>query len=315
MPKKRNTQSFIAQAIAIHGDRYDYSKLEYNPRKILIICKHHGEFLQTPSDHLRGTNCPKCKRRLTPNEVREKCITVHGATYDYSKTDFADTNLLITCPVHGEFTQLTYDHLNGHGCKKCGYELTKATLLSRYGEDNPMKITEFKDKQRGSVLESYGVSNPLKSAECRERARETNLLKYGVEYPMQSPEVFGKSNKIRKKRFILPSGEEVFVQGYEPYAIEALLNAGYSESDILVKHRKSFRYEFEGKTKTYHPDIVIKSESRVIEVKSSYTLKLDTRLNLKRKAVESAGFIFDLWVLSTKGQRLDVVEVLGYAPS
>ena len=56
------TEIFVEKAIKIHGDKYDYSKVEYkNTReKVIIICKKHGEFLQTPSKHLSGHNCSKC---------------------------------------------------------------------------------------------------------------------------------------------------------------------------------------------------------------------------------------------------------------
>ena len=60
--KKSNTNEFIIKAIEIHGDKYDYSKVEYknNKNKVCIICVEHGDFLQTPSNHLLGQKCPKC---------------------------------------------------------------------------------------------------------------------------------------------------------------------------------------------------------------------------------------------------------------
>ena len=40
------SQDFIKKAIRVHGNKYDYSKIEYvkNSIKIIIICKEHGEF-------------------------------------------------------------------------------------------------------------------------------------------------------------------------------------------------------------------------------------------------------------------------------
>ena len=45
-----------------HGNKYDYSKVEYlsNKKKVCIICPSHGEFMQTPNDHIGGHNCRKC---------------------------------------------------------------------------------------------------------------------------------------------------------------------------------------------------------------------------------------------------------------
>lgn len=55
------TEEFIKRADAIHGGKYDYSKVKYKNRntKITIICPVHGEFEQLPYVHLRGSKCSK----------------------------------------------------------------------------------------------------------------------------------------------------------------------------------------------------------------------------------------------------------------
>ena len=57
-----NSNEWIENAKTVHGNRYDYSKVVYvnNSTKICIICKEHGEFWQTPANHIKGKNCPKC---------------------------------------------------------------------------------------------------------------------------------------------------------------------------------------------------------------------------------------------------------------
>ncbi len=59
---RSNTNEFISKAINKHGDKYDYSKVNYinANTKINIICKEHGEFTQTPGSHLVGRGCMKC---------------------------------------------------------------------------------------------------------------------------------------------------------------------------------------------------------------------------------------------------------------
>lgn len=61
---KINTQDFIEKAKLVHGDRYDYSKVDYKKHnsKVTILCSEHGEFEKTPSNHLKGGNCPKCSK-------------------------------------------------------------------------------------------------------------------------------------------------------------------------------------------------------------------------------------------------------------
>lgn len=60
------TEEFIAKARLVHGDKYDYSKVEYknNKTKVCIICPEHGEFWQRPNDHLTGHSCRRCSRSL-----------------------------------------------------------------------------------------------------------------------------------------------------------------------------------------------------------------------------------------------------------
>ena len=56
------TIEFINKSKEVHGDKYDYSKVVYenNLKEVLIICKKHGEFLQLPKTHKRGSGCNSC---------------------------------------------------------------------------------------------------------------------------------------------------------------------------------------------------------------------------------------------------------------
>ena len=94
--KKLTTEEFIERAKAVHGDKYDYSKVKYidAKTKIHIICPKHGEFWQSPPKHLLGQGCKECGKdkiskavSLTTEEFIERAKTVHGEKYDYSKTD------------------------------------------------------------------------------------------------------------------------------------------------------------------------------------------------------------------------------------
>lgn len=123
------TKQFIEKTIQIHGNKYDYSKVNYinNSTKVTIICPEHGEFDVAPFSHLEGVNCPKCAHRgykYTTAEWVEKAKQIHGDRYNYSKTNYIDskTEVCIICPKHGEFWQLPSNHLKGKGCSKCGKE-------------------------------------------------------------------------------------------------------------------------------------------------------------------------------------------------
>ena len=89
MSKKLTTEQFIEKATLIHGDKYNYSKVDYiNTRtKVCIICKIHGEFWQTPNMHLCGNSCPKCRQKFTnTQDFISHAKTIHDDKYDYSKT-------------------------------------------------------------------------------------------------------------------------------------------------------------------------------------------------------------------------------------
>ena len=127
---------FINKAKKVHGDKFDYSKVDYvnSQTKVCIICPEHGEFWQTPAEHVRGKSCPLCanikrgsKKRLTIEEFINKAKKVHGNKYDYSKVEYknASTKVCIICPEHGEFMQIPMAHINGEGCPKCAGKMLK----------------------------------------------------------------------------------------------------------------------------------------------------------------------------------------------
>lgn len=123
---KRTTTNFINDAIQIHGDKYDYSKVNYISlkEKVIITCSAHGDFEQSPNNHLNGQGCAKCSRRYkkTTTNFIDDAIKIHGDKYDYSKVNYVNshTKVTIVCKNHGNFEQLPYSHLNGSGCANCG---------------------------------------------------------------------------------------------------------------------------------------------------------------------------------------------------
>ena len=60
--QKKSTDDFIRDSIKVHGDLYDYSKVDLIDTKteVIIICKKHGDFFQTPNNHQSGNGCPNC---------------------------------------------------------------------------------------------------------------------------------------------------------------------------------------------------------------------------------------------------------------
>lgn len=144
MGKQKTTTDFIKDAQKIHGNKYDYSKVNYKTaqEKVCMICPIHGEFWQTPNSHLNGRGCPKCgskvaanknrdnfkgktKHRKTKEEVLEVITKLYGDKYDLSKIEYKDTytKICLVCPIHGEFWKTPINLIYGkQGCPKCGIE-------------------------------------------------------------------------------------------------------------------------------------------------------------------------------------------------
>lgn len=113
MTKRLTTQEFIERARKVHGDKYDYSKVEYLGLKVevCVICKKHGDFVKKPKDILRGFGCPHCNtNKYTEISLREKCISMYGDKYDFSISNYNSSSR----KVHFK-------------CNRCGTIMYKST--------------------------------------------------------------------------------------------------------------------------------------------------------------------------------------------
>jgi len=99
MASKYNTESFIIKANEIHGNKYDYSKTIYNKymEKVIIICKDHGEFQQTPNQHLTGKACKICgyekikeNKRVSFTEFVKRGQEKHGDIFIYDEESYKE---------------------------------------------------------------------------------------------------------------------------------------------------------------------------------------------------------------------------------
>jgi len=125
--KKVTKEEFLKRSKAKHGDKYDYSMVDYvdSKTKIKIICRTHGVFEQTPQTHYRS-GCRSCSNDellgMTQDEFIDQSNKKHHSKYDYSLVQYRSKleEVDIICPTHGKFKQLPKLHLKGHGCGWCG---------------------------------------------------------------------------------------------------------------------------------------------------------------------------------------------------
>jgi len=207
----------------------------------------------------------------------------------------------------------------------------KETMMERYGVENPLQSEEVKEKIRETNIERYGFSNPMYCEDIKEKVRQTNLKRRGVEYPSQcenvkdkirktnierygcpvssqNPEVAEKNSKscYKSKPYTFPSGKIIKIQGYEHYALDELAKT-YSEEDIITgcTNVPKISYEdLEGKNHVHYPDIFIKSENRLIEVKSTWTAeKKKDCIFLKQNKAKEMGYVYEIWIYDGKGEK------------
>lgn len=136
LKSRSTTEEFINKSKVKHGDKYDYSLVEYSTvkTKVKLICKDHGEFTIDPSNHLSGKGCSLCgleasalSRALSQETVIQRFKERHGERYDYSLVKYtgdAHGKLIIVCKEHGIFEQSYANHNSGKGCPICAKEFS-----------------------------------------------------------------------------------------------------------------------------------------------------------------------------------------------
>lgn len=136
--QKLTYEDFILKAQKVHGDKYDYSQVEYKGcyEKINILCKKHGLFKQIAYSHLDGHGCPKCANEInstinlsnTEDFILKAQLIHKNENNDYSQVEYkgAKIPVKIICENGHEYYQMPNKHLCGHGCPYCINNISKA---------------------------------------------------------------------------------------------------------------------------------------------------------------------------------------------
>ena len=153
-----NTNQIIQKFINIHKGKYDYSKVNYvnNKTKVCIICPEHGEFYQTPSAHLQGQGCPKCKLSHLENKIYN-ILKEYNIIFEYESNiknilkrqtvDFylPEYNMAIECQggqhFYGAFNKNNTQEANKIHQKVLFRDISKYKILI----NNNIKILYFTD--------------------------------------------------------------------------------------------------------------------------------------------------------------------------
>lgn len=185
--ERSSTEEFIIRAKEIHGDKYDYSKVEYKTAhvKVIAICSEHGEILIDPNDHLKGFGCNQCGNESAKNKNKksqsvfiEESNIVHNNQYSYENVVYINNNskVSITCPVHGDFEQSPIKHLNGQGCKicRCSHTYTDLPTILYYLRVTVGKIKTYKIGITSSSIANRYEARDLKNIEILQEWKYAN---------------------------------------------------------------------------------------------------------------------------------------------
>lgn len=301
MSRKITTEIFIERAKNTHGNKYDYSKVDYKGKdtKVCIICPEHGEFWQTPHNHYKH-GCSKCgvevvsqyKQKTTEDFIR-KSKEIYKDKFKYDNTKYIDSKTLlkITCPIHGDVEVYPGNFLNGRGCPKCGQLLKgqykklntetfieKANIIhnNRYNYNK----TNYKLSHEKVIIicpihgeftqtpnhHLNGEGCPICSQSKGERLVESILLKYNIPFER---EITYKVNDIvkNKKEFRI---DFVIKLNNRIYFIEYNGKQHYEPNDFFGGQKE---FELQQKRDNYVRGFVNRHKDKISLLEISYKLK------------------------------------------
>jgi len=165
-------------------------------------------------------------------EFIEQGNIIHNNKYTYNidlNGDITNTSkpIIINCPKHGDFYQMPFNHLDGHGCAKCAFEA--GSLIRRI----PIKvlIERFNKKWNNKYIyyineEDYKNNNSYINVECPEHGTFNIMIKNHYHN--------GCSSCSKNKKFTRDQVLEKLNNTYPQY--EYILLESYGLKDyVLVK--------------------------------------------------------------------------------
>ena len=233
---RKTTEQFITEAKAIHGDKYDYSKVEYktNKDKICIICPIHGEFWQRPKSHLNGHGCNKCyqcskhKKGIAILDIPNMCTTecymawrgilerTMSNEYKQKFPTYTECSICKEWLIFSEFKKWFDDPQNGF---KKGYHLDKDLLLKNNKHYSPETCC-FLPHQLNLVFSNKTKNNKLPKGVTRvtntSDRYQSSVCTSGKSIHLgvyDTPEEAFKSYKYAKEKYIKEIAEKYFQEG------------------------------------------------------------------------------------------------------
>jgi hypothetical protein len=188
--QKHTNESFIEKARRIHCDKYDYSLVDYvsRPAKVSIICKDHGEFSQTPSNHLYGYGCPHCKKSKGEELVAK---ILDGKKINYIKQKkFSD------CVNPNTKFKLSYD-----------FYLPRQNILIEYNGEQHYSSSYYYNKGGEERFASQQYRDSLKQSYAIKNGFNFLVIKYNEDIERKLNEFLNTNKDVR----IIPDESSIII--------------------------------------------------------------------------------------------------------
>ena len=309
--------------------------LKFEKIKNVMVTKYGVEYAsqcQIFKDKIKKTSLERYgfeyanQSEIVKEKIRETNLKTYGVEYGLQSEEIKDKSKNTNLEKYGLENPLQRqeikDKIKATNIKKYGVEYacqsieikdkSKKTNLEKYGYEYGFQSEEVKDKIKATNLEKYGVEYNLQRKEVKDKTKVSNLEKYGVEHIMQCEEFMEKASKsgYKSKDFIMPSGNIIKMQGYEHFALnELFIKENIQEDDIITGCKNVpiiWYYDEANKKHRHYVDIFIKSQNRCIEVKSTWTFKMqENNVLLKQKAGKLLGYDYEIWIYDNKGNKVE----------
>ncbi len=253
MGKKLTTFEFIEKAKKIHGDKYDYSKVNYTGTKnnIIIICPIHGKFEQFPNNHLNNNGCQYCGHIRKGQSLKrdllffiKKSNNIHNNKYCYDNVNYINlaTNIIIICPVHGPFNQSPKNHIYAkQGCPKCTKKFQKLThanfirnnmLFDYFYSIENLQYTKhilIKCKKHNKIFKQTPKNHILGKIGCSMCMHESRINKHKEKF-------ITTSNKIHNNKY--DYSKIIYINSYTNVEIICPIHGSFWQLPKVHKNKK-----------------------------------------------------------------------------
>ena len=235
MAEKLTTEECIKRFMHIHGNQYEYVLVCYRglEKKVIIICRTHGPFWQTPAVHF-SSHCPKCalerrskEQQISKEEFIQRADLLHNFEFDYTDT-IIDGVLNIASFLHKPcnkiISQQVRYHLEGYGCKSC-YFLGKMLTKEEF-ETKANIVHNFEFDYTNTIIDGVANKSSYLHKPCGKIVTQTpnsHLEGRGCQYCL-----FMTKEEFETKANI--------IHNYEFDYTDTIINGTKNKSNFLHKH-------------------------------------------------------------------------------